>query len=140
MPPLARRYLWTSLVFLLYGISIGMHISAALHLGWAVFRGGYVSAHAHVLLVGFVMMLLAGLALWRLPEPPPDSRSWVPAACWWLLVASVLARSTAEVLSGYYAWRWVGPVVFAASCLQGLTLAALAWHLLSRLLASARPR
>jgi hypothetical protein len=142
-PPLARRYLVTAVAFLLYGLSIGLHISAALHLGLAVFRGGYVSAHTHVILVGFVVLGLAGVGLWALPEPA--SRLWrrVPGACWWLLVLSVLGRSTTEILSGYYGWRWVGPAVFLASSVQATAITALALHLLARLRAasgrSARP-
>jgi len=139
-PPLVRRYLGAAFAFLLYGLSIGLHISAALHLGWAVFRGGYLSAHTHVLLVGFVTMLVAGLALWRLPQPAPRAWAWVPAASWWMLVATVLGRSTTEVLSGYFAWRWIGAAVFVVSCLQALTLAVLAGHLLRRALAHSAPR
>jgi hypothetical protein len=133
VPPLARRYFRAAVAFLLYGLSIGLHISAALHLGLAVFRGGYVSAHTHVILIGFVVMALAGVALWLLPEPVSVRWRWLPRACWWLLVASVLGRSTTEILSGYYGWRWVGPAAFLASSVQAATLAALALHLLARL-------
>ena len=140
MPPLARRYVTTAVVFLIYGLSIGLHISAALHLGLAAFRGGYVSAHTHVILIGFVVMLLAGLGLWLLPEPGSGRWRWVPGACWWLLVATVLGRSTTEILSGYYGWRWIGPVVFLASSAQAATLTALGLHLLARLRAVAGPR
>lgn len=138
-PPLARRYLVTAVVFLLYGLSIGLHISAALHLGLAVFRGGYVSAHTHVILIGFVVLGLAGVGLWALPEPASPLWRRVPGVCWWLLVASVLARSTTEIFSGYYGWRWVGPAVFLASSVQAAAISALALHLLARLRAASDP-
>lgn len=131
-PAIARRYLKTSLVFLLYGISIGLHLSAAQHMGWATYRAGYVAAHTHVILIGFLVMMVAGLGLWLLPEPP-GARAWVPGACWWLLVATVLARSTSELLTGYYGWRWVGAAVFATSCAQAASLCVLGVHLLARL-------
>ena len=138
LPPLARRYFRAALFFLLYGLSIGLHISAALHMGWATFRGGYVSAHAHVILIGCVLMLVAGLGLWLLPEPASGRWRWLPGACWWLLVATILGRSTTEILSGYYGWRWLGAAVFAASNLQAAALAGLGLHLLARLRAAAR--
>ena len=131
-PPLARRYLKASVGFFVYGILIGLHISAALHLGWGTFRGGYVAAHTHVLLIGFVAMLLAALALWRFPEPKPASWIWLPEAAWWLLVVTVLGRSTSEILTVYFAWRAFGAAVFVISCVQALALGALAVHLHGR--------
>ena len=136
LPPLARRYLKASVAFFVYGILIGLHISAALNLGWGAFRGGYVAAHTHVLLIGFLSMLLAGLALWRLPEQERSARSWIPGTAWWLLVLTVLGRSTCEILRGYSMddsmWRAVGMAVFAASTLQACALGALAVHLVRR--------
>ena len=131
-PPLARRYLKASVAFFVYGILIGLHISAALNLGWGTFRGGYVAAHTHVLLIGFLSMLIAGLALWRLPEQEGSSRSWVPAAAWWLLVLTVLGRSTSEILTGYFVKPRFGMAVFAFSTLQACALGALAVHLARR--------
>ena len=131
-PPLARRYLRASVGFLVYGILIGLHISSVLHLGWGPFRGGYVAAHTHVLLIGFVAMLLAGLALWRFPEPRAGSWVRLPEAAWWLLVLTVLGRSTSEILTGYFVWRGFGAAVFLLSGLQACALAALAVHLLGR--------
>ena len=131
-PPLARRYLKASVGFFVYGILIGLHISAALHLGWGMFRGGYVAAHTHVLLIGFVAMLLAGLALWRFPDPKAGSWVWLPEAAWWLLVLTVLGRSTSEILTGYFGWRGLGAAVFLVSCLQASALGTLAVHLLRR--------
>ena len=132
-PSLARRYLKASVAFFVYGILIGLHISSALHLGLGTFRGGYVAAHTHVLLIGFVAMLLAGLALWRFPEPKPSSWIWLPEAAWWLLVLTVVGRSTSEILTGYFVWRGFGVGVFAISCVQAFALGALAVHLLGRM-------
>jgi hypothetical protein len=133
LPPLARRYLKASVAFFVYGILIGLHISSALHLGLGTFRGGYVAAHTHVLLIGFVAMLLAGLTLWRFPEPKPASWIWLPEAAWWLLVLTVVGRSTSEILTGYFVWRGFGVGVFVISCVQAFALGALAVHLLGRM-------
>jgi hypothetical protein len=137
-PPLARRYLRASVAFLVYGMLLGLHISAALHLGWGMFRGGYVAAHTHVLLIGFVAMLFAGLALWRFPDAKAGRWSWVPTAAWWLLVLTVLGRSTGEILTGYFGWRGYAMAVFLTSGIQACTLAALAFHLLGRATSGSR--
>lgn len=132
-PPLALRYVRAAVLFLIYGMSLGLHTSAALYMGWGIYRASYRLAHVHVLMIGFALMLLAGLALWRFPEPAPGSRPWIPAAAWWLLVATVVTRSSAEILEGYYEDAWIPALTFGSSCVQFVVLSVLSWHLLARL-------
>lgn len=129
---MALRYLRASFAFLIWGILIGLHISAAQHLGRGGFGAGYVSAHTHVGMVGFLLMGVAGVALWKLPEPAPGTRASVPGACWWALVVLVLARSTLEVLTSYASWSWLHPGVFVVSCAEALAIFVLGRHLLAR--------
>lgn len=136
MPPLALRYVRTAFAFLIYGMMIGWHVSAALHLGWGSYRIEYRPAHAHVILVGFLLMLIMGLALWRFPEPAPGTRAWIPRGAWWGLTLAVLARSTCEVLSAYWGWRWLGAAIFAASGVQLLAVWAFGVHVLARVRAA----
>jgi hypothetical protein len=135
--PIALRYVRTSFAFLIYGILVGLHLSAALHLQRGIWGAGYVSAHTHIEMVGFLLMLLAGLALWRLPEPAPGTRASVPSTCWWALTAGVIARSSFEILTSYYAWSWLGAAVFGASCLEAVVIWVLGRHILERFRAQA---
>jgi hypothetical protein len=132
MSGIALRYLRASFCFLVYGILIGLHLSAALHLGRGGYGLGYVSAHTHVEMIGFLLMGIAGVALWKLPEPAPGTNARVPGRCWWALVALVLARSTLEVTSSYAAWSWLGPSIFGVSCAEALVVFVLGRHLLAR--------
>lgn len=132
MTPIALRYLHASFGFLIWGILIGLHLSAALHLGRGSAGAGYLSAHTHVVMVGFLLMGIAGAALWRLPEPAPGTHAAVPAVSWWALVALVLARSTLEVLTSYVSWSWLHPGVFVVSCIEALAIFVLGRHLLAR--------
>lgn len=132
MPPIALRYLRASFCFLIWGILIGLHLSAALHLGRGSWGAGYLSAHTHVQMVGFLLLGIAGVALWRLPEPAPGTHPAVPLVCWWALVALVLARSTLEVLTSYVNWSWLHPGVFVVSCAEALAIFVLGRHLLAR--------
>lgn len=132
MPPIALRYLRASFAFLIWGILIGLHLSAALHLGHGGHGAGYLSAHTHVQMVGFLLMGIAGVALWKLPEPAPGTHAAVPRVSWWALVVLVLARSTLEVLSSYVHWSWLHPGVFWVSCAEALVIFVLGRHLLAR--------
>lgn len=132
MPPIALRYLRASFFFLIYGILIGLHLSAALQLGRGGYGPGYVSAHTHVEMIGFLLMGIAGVALWKLPEPAPGTSAALPVRCWWALVVLVLARSTLEVTQSYATWTWLGPSIFGVSCLEGVAVFVLGRHLLAR--------
>lgn len=132
MTPIALRYLRASFAFLIWGLLIGLHLSAALHLGRGGYGPGYLSAHTHVEMVGFLVMGIAGVALWKLPEPAPGTHAAVPLVCWWALVALVLARSTLEVLTGYASWSWLHTGVFVVSCAEALAIFVLGRHLLAR--------
>jgi hypothetical protein len=132
MPPIALRYLRASFAFLIYGVLLGLHLSAALHLGRGGYGPGYVAAHTHVGMIGFLLMGIAGIALWKLPEPAPGASARVPEVCWWLLVLSVLARSTLEVWTSYASWSWLRTGVFAVSCAEAVAIFVLGRHLLAR--------
>lgn len=132
MTPIALRYLRASFFFLIWGLLIGLHISAALHLGRGGYGAGYLSAHTHVEMVGFLLMGIAGVALWKLPEPAPGTHASVPHVCWWALVVLVLARSTFEVLTSYVSWSWLHAGVFVVSCVEAVAIFVLGRHLLAR--------
>jgi len=116
---LVRRYIKTAIGFLIVGLMIG---------GWMMVRreiyNGFptpfqTSAHTHAVFVGFVMMMILGVALWLFPRPDKESTQYRPAlagAAYWLVtigtasrVAGELARSTVDatwlrwaiVLSGF---------------------------------------
>jgi heme/copper-type cytochrome/quinol oxidase subunit 1 len=58
-----------------------------------------VSAHAHGVLVGFVMFLIFGVALWLFPRAAQDDRRYSPAvveAAYWVLLVSTGMRFLAE--------------------------------------------
>jgi uncharacterized protein involved in response to NO len=61
-----------------------------------------ISAHTHVILVGFVMMMILGVALWMFPRPERDDTRYRPAvaqAAYWLLTVCTGTRFLGEVSS-----------------------------------------
>jgi cbb3-type cytochrome oxidase subunit 1 len=107
VPPLIRRYVKTSFVFLLAGVLLGADIV----IGEFV-RGVYpprlhITAHVHLLLVGFMLMLVMGVATWMFPRPARDDRRYRPelaTAVYWLMAGGTAVRAAAELIA-----PWAGP-------------------------------
>jgi cbb3-type cytochrome oxidase subunit 1 len=99
VPPLIRRYVKTSFVFLLAGLALGAYILVARERG--VFPSPLlVTAHVHLLLVGFVLMIVMGVATWMFPRPARDDPRYRPELAgivYWLVTASTALRAVAEV-------------------------------------------
>lgn len=72
MPPLIRRYIKTSFVCLLAGLALGGYISVSQFVVGRHPPSLFVTAHVHLLLVGFVLMLIVGVATWMFPRPARD--------------------------------------------------------------------
>ena len=78
MHSLVRRYIKTAIGFLLVGLVTGGWMLARRELN-GVFPGAYtVSAHTHAILVGFVMMMILGVALWLFPRPDKSDDRYRP--------------------------------------------------------------
>jgi heme/copper-type cytochrome/quinol oxidase subunit 1 len=123
MPPLARRYLKTAIAFGVIGILTGMHMSTAQHLGAGSMHRFYVSAHTHVMLVGFSLMGAFGVALWKLPEPRPGSfhRPALDRLAYWTITLGTLVRFVAECWIGYEDPEpvWLHQTINAFAIVQG---------------------
>lgn len=100
MHSLVRRFLKTAILFLVTGLIIG---------GWMIVQreliGTYpshyiVSAHTHAILVGFVMMMILGVALWLFPRPDKSDERYQPRVAdiaYWLLTIGTATRITGEL-------------------------------------------
>ncbi|HXG02120.1 MAG TPA: hypothetical protein VNO23_01725, partial [Candidatus Binatia bacterium] len=100
MPPLVRRYIKTSFVFLLAGLGLGGYIAVAQFVVGTYPPRLHVTAHVHVLLVGFMLMMIMGVATWMFPRPGREGTRYRPAlaeAVYWVTTLSTALRATAEV-------------------------------------------
>jgi len=126
MPPLARLYLKTSFAFGILGVATGMHMSSALHLHSGSMHRWYLSAHTHLLLVGFALLAADSLALCLLPAAPPGSRHrpGFDRLAYWIITLSTAGRFGLESALGYFASEpvWMHQAIFAISTAQGLGL------------------
>jgi cbb3-type cytochrome oxidase subunit 1 len=105
--PLVRRYIKTSFVFLLLGVFLGGYIAIAQFV-----RGTYpppllITAHAHLLLVGFLLMIVMGVATWMFPRPGKDDARYRPGlaeAVYWTVTLATALRAAAEIASTLGPW------------------------------------
>jgi cbb3-type cytochrome oxidase subunit 1 len=103
VPPLVRRYIKTSFLFLVAGLLIGGYILVA---EFAVGRYPsrlFITAHVHLLLVGFMLMIVMGVATWMFPRPGRDDARYRPAlaeAVYWIMTLGTALRAISEVAAG----------------------------------------
>ena len=103
MPPLIRRYIKTSFVFLVAGLLLGGYILVAEFVAGAHPPRLFITAHVHLLLVGFMLMLVMGVATWMFPRPARDDARYRPElaeAVYWVMTAATALRAAAELGAG----------------------------------------
>lgn len=74
MPPLIRRYIKTSFVFLLLGMALGACATVEVNIMGRAVPWPLVTAHVHLVLVGFMLMLVFGVATWMFSRPARERR------------------------------------------------------------------
>ena len=113
MTPLIRRYIKTSFVFLLAGLLLGAYIVVGQFLLDVYPPRLLVTAHAHLLLVGFMLMMVMGVATWMFPRPARDDPRYRPElaeAVYWVMTVATAIRAGAEIsvaLAGALGLRWL---------------------------------
>jgi cbb3-type cytochrome oxidase subunit 1 len=111
--PLVRRYIKTSFVFLALGLLLGGWISVGQFVFGAYPPRLHVTAHVHLLLVGFMLMVVMGVATWMFPRPARDDVRYRPGlaeAVYWVMTLSTALRAAAELLAPWSAapgLRWL---------------------------------
>lgn len=100
MHTLVRRFLKTAIGFLGVGLLLGAWMLVRREL-WGIYPTIYLqSAHTHAILVGFVMMMILGVALWMFPRPARDDTRYQPrlaSASYWLVTCGTAVRLAGEV-------------------------------------------
>ena len=113
MTPLIRRYIKTSFVFLMAGLLLGAWIIVDEFVFDTSPPRLVITAHAHLLLVGFMLMMVMGVATWMFPRPAREDTRYRPElaeAVYWIMTAATAARTAAELvvgLTGLPALRWL---------------------------------
>jgi len=104
MPPLIRRYIKTSFAFLIAGVILGTYVSVSQYLLGVYPPRPLITAHVHLLLVGFMLMIVMGVATWMFPRPARDDLRYRPElaeAVYWLMTVATSVRALGEMLAAH---------------------------------------
>jgi len=97
---LARRFIKTGFIFLITGLVTGLYILITSHFKQSWFEYSLITVHAHLILFGFVMSLIIGVAIWMFPRTK-DNREYSPVIAeivYWLLTLGTSVRAICEVI------------------------------------------
>jgi cbb3-type cytochrome oxidase subunit 1 len=140
---LVRWYLKTGIAYLIVGLVLGGIMIVRREILGVYPSPYWVSAHTHVLLVGFVLMMILGVALWMFPRPARGDthfRLGLAEAAYWLVCVSTGARLMGELMRAAIADAGLRWAVAAAGLGQTLGLCLFFYNLWPRIrTAGARP-
>jgi cbb3-type cytochrome oxidase subunit 1 len=147
MTPLVRRYIKTSFAFLLAGLLLGGYVAVAQYVAGRYPSRLIVTAHVHLLLVGFMLLMVMGVATWMFPRPARDDVRYRPGlaeAVYWVTALSTALRAAAEVLLAVTGAPALGWLVAAGGLGQiagaGLFVLNMWWRVRMPAAAAAPPR
>jgi len=118
---LVRRFIKTAIAFLVLGLVIGTRTLIRRELFLVSANPYEVSAHTHAILVGFVMMMILGVALWLFPRAERGEQQYNPklaAGAYWLITLGTLARVASELAREFSADAWLRLIVVTGSLAQ----------------------
>ncbi len=120
-----RYFIKTSIIFLITGILTGLFLSFAK----STFKIGYtpelISAHTHIILVGAVMMMIMGVALWFFPRAEKEDKKYNPdliLITYWLMTVSTSLRFISQVLASFWFEDWINLLTTIISLFQVLAI------------------
>ncbi|MDZ7373614.1 MAG: cbb3-type cytochrome c oxidase subunit I [candidate division KSB1 bacterium] len=110
MHTIVRRYIRTSVAFLIAGLIVGIWMEVARDVLGRYPDTDHITAHTHLILIGFVMGMILGVAQWMFPRPEPGSRYSpnLAMAIYYLFTVSTSLRGLAEVLKPLLNVPWLG--------------------------------
>ncbi len=103
MYTVVRYYVKSAIVFLFLGILLGAYMSYEINVRKVDIPHSIVTAHTHLILVGFVMMLIMGIALWLFPRPREKVfySPYLSEVTFYVMFFSILFRGIGETLDGF---------------------------------------
>jgi len=123
---LVRRYIKTAIAFLGVGLTLGAYLIVERDIFRHAVPQYVISAHTHAIFVGFVMLMIMGVALWLLPRPDKADRRYSPRtaeAAYWIVTVATATRIAGELARVYFAGLGLRVLVVAAGLAQAVGIA-----------------
>ena len=120
-----RYFVKTSIIFLVLGILTGLHLSFAKYISQVSYSQELISAHTHIILVGSVMMMIMGVALWFFPRAEKNDKKYSPnliLGTYWMMTISTLTRFITQVIGSYYYIPWINVTIAISSTFQVIAM------------------
>ena len=133
---LVRRFLKPGIAFLALGLLIGAWMMVERELLQRFPSPFLVSAHTHAILVGFVMMMILGVALWLFPRPARDDARYSPRAAeaaYWLVGGGTALRVGGELARAGSDAAWLRAGTLGAGLVQIVGLFVFFYTMWSRI-------
>ncbi|MEO7361804.1 MAG: cbb3-type cytochrome c oxidase subunit I [Gemmatimonadaceae bacterium] len=125
MHSIARRYIKTAIAFLMLGLVLGVRMLANRELNNRFATPFEMSAHTHALLVGFVMQMIMGVALWMFPRPAKDDTRYRPflmELAYWVMTLSTVIRVAGELARNSVSDPWLRWLIVMAGIGQAIAV------------------
>lgn len=136
MYTLVRRYIKTGIGFLFAGLIVGAFVLVRRELFDTWPHPHLVSAHTHAVMVGFVIFLILGVALWLFPRAQKGDTRYRPErveAAYWTLLVGTGTRFLGEILRVWLVSRWLSWVVVLSGVAQIVGLFVYFWAMWTRI-------
>ena len=120
-----RYFIKTSIAFLVLGIITGLYMSYSKYFFNSGNTQELISAHVHVILVGSVMMMIMGVALWFFPRAEKEDKKYNPdliLVTYWLMTASTLLRFVFQIVAGFIFIKWLNDLIAITSTFQVIAI------------------
>jgi predicted small integral membrane protein len=121
MHSLVRRFIKTGIGFLVTGLALGAWMMARRELWLRASTPYEISAHTHLIVVGFIMMMIMGVALWLFPRPEKTDGRYQPMladVAYWAITIGTAGRAIGEWLRASTTVDWLRWTVVTAGLLQ----------------------
>jgi hypothetical protein len=116
-----RYFVKTSLAFLITGIISGFFMMISRRIFNLGYGPGMLSAHTHIVLVGFMLMLIMGIAVWFFPKADKTDTKYSSARImivYWLMLSGTIFRFIFEVIDAYVTISILNSIIVFSSTLQ----------------------
>ena len=113
-----RYFIKTAIAFLIIGLLSGFFMIGAKYLFNQNYPYGLISAHAHIILIGFVMMMIMGVAIWFFPRPEKEDKKYNPnliLVVYGMMTISTALRFITEIINAYLNDPISGKIVFTSA-------------------------